>query len=72
MNHPEAGLSIEIPYREPEEEMSSFYTNWLDENLPNLTYDENAKKFVIKWTCSDWWLVVGELKTENGKMKIEN
>ena len=48
MNHPEAGLSAEFQNRESEEEMSGFYSKWLDENISNLKYDEKEKKFVIK------------------------
>ena len=48
MNHPEAGLSCEFHDRESEEEMSGFYSKWLDENISKLVYDEKAKKFIIK------------------------
>ncbi len=47
MNHPEAGLSTEFQSRESEEEMSGFYSKWLDENISSLKYDEKEKKFVI-------------------------
>ena len=48
MSHPEAGLSINFHDRESEEEMSGFYSKWLDENISKLVYDEKAKKFIIK------------------------
>ena len=33
--------------REYEEEMSGFYSKWLDENISKLVYSEKEKKFII-------------------------